>query len=104
MARRRTHDDADHGHEPGEPGESLEVVRRTAPALEGVLCALPGALEEHDERHPLLTRELDEALALRGRPQPDRPAHHREVLRAHDHRAPVDGAVPGDERVGRRDG
>ncbi len=102
VSGRRPHDHAHRGDETGERHQRLEVVRGAAATFECVLGPVTGALEQHHERHPLLLGQLGEPVPFGTGRQSDRATHHGEVLGTDQHRATVDRAVTGDERVGRR--
>jgi hypothetical protein len=99
MARRRAEHEAHHRHPAGQLRQSLQVVGGRIGV--GVGQAMPGALEHEDQRHPLLERQLGQALALGRAGIADRAAKDGEVLDPGDHRAAADQPEPRDQPIGR---
>ena len=90
---------ADHGHEPGQLGQSHEVTG--PPTLGGLGDPVAGTLQHHHQWDPLLAGQLAEAVALVGRAAPDRPAEHGDVLGAGQRRPAVDATGPGHQGIAR---
>ena len=93
------HHHRDRRHAATEPGERLEVVGRVRVALERVLGPLPRSLQQHDERHLLLFRQLRQPMALGMGADADGAPHDAEVLRPDEHRPALDQAVTRDQAV-----
>ena len=91
------------GHErhPARAQRLGEQVRRR-PGVPAPVGAEPGALQDHDQRHPVGDRQLGDAVPLRVGGLADRSGLHREVLGGDHHRASVDPARPHHHRIGRR--
>ena len=89
--------DARHRHLLAEqvPGAGEQAAR-------GLLDSRPGRVEQPDQRHPLLQRQLAQAAHLQLPGHPHRAGHHREVVGGDRARPAVDVAPAGDHAVGRR--
>ena len=100
MPGRGPHHPAHHGHKPRQRGLGLKIVGTAATGVAGQGRPMAGALQQHDQRDALPPGDVGDTPALPGGRRADRAPHGGEVLRAHCHRAVVDGADAGHESIG----
>ena len=60
---------------------------------------MPGAVEQHHQRHAFLSRQQSQPRPLRHAGRSDRAALHRGILGSYQHRARVDQTVASHERI-----
>ena len=103
--RRRAEQAADLGHPAGQPHLVVEDLPGPAPAREHLHLVGdpgPGRVDQPQHRHLVAQRVLLDAEDLLHRPGAPRPRLDGRVVGHHRHRAPADGADPGDHPVGRQ--
>ena len=99
MPGRGAHHQTDHGHLAGEIGQREQIVGHACDPL-GLAQPMARAVQQEDQRKPLLERELADAIALGHRRGADGPALHAEVLGGRHGRPSGDPPHARNERVG----